>query len=74
MTPREVFERFQRLAPDFSHEKVTIWYPHGQNTIRLRMVDRKEFIFSIENGEWHLQTLAAYLKSLQDNRLKGEKS
>lgn len=60
---------FERLFPTCLGTAIYVWFPNGKNSIRLRMKDKREFIFTYhDEAHWQLETLDNFI-----NRLKGEK-
>ncbi len=58
----DVHEMFTRLFPMYSAGKYT-WYPNGRNTIRIKIIENIEFIFTYHNNRcWSFETLPMYNK------------
>lgn len=62
MNHKEVYKAFTKILP-FYLEKTAIWFPNGKGSIRIRMVDKSEFIFTIiDSNEWCFETLGHFLR------------
>ena len=48
MTHDKVYEQFIKLLPMFK-KGVVEWFTNGLNSIRLRRMDNKEFIFTLDD-------------------------
>lgn len=42
----EVMKWFESYFPDFSGERIDMWFPNGRNSIRIRQKNGQEFIFT----------------------------
>lgn len=63
MTNKQVFEQFVNMFQNLSTEKVEIWFPNGKNSIRIRTVSKREFIFTYNgSADWILETTNNFLK------------
>lgn len=63
MTNKQVFEQFVNMFQNLSAEKVEIWFPNGKNSIRIRTVSKREFIFTYNGSDdWILETTNNFLK------------
>lgn len=61
MTHSKVYEIYERLLP-FYAKKTKEYFQCGRNTIRVRMNDKEEFVFSYDNSRsWSFDTLDRYL-------------
>lgn len=64
MTHDKIFEIGSKLLPMYFDKKVVdIWFPNGQNSVRIRHYNRKEYIFTF-NGpdEWSFETVKNFLE------------
>lgn len=67
MIHSEVYNRFKALLPIYE-KLVTDWFPNGYNSIRLRLKEKGEFIFTIGHDDnWCFETVDSWIR-----RLKGE--
>lgn len=70
MLQKEVYEHFKTLFPNYV-EYVVTWFPNGNNSIRIRLREEDDLIFTCASIggrlEWSLETLNLFIK-----RLKGE--
>lgn len=70
MSHNEVYRAFCSLMPHYE-ENVEVWFLNGKNSIRIRMNDKSEYVFTISNdGSWRFETLKNFLKELK-GRTKG---
>lgn len=68
MNHHEIVRKFQELF-EIADEEIKVWFQNGKNSIRVRDLEQKEFIFTYENdNNWCLESQGHFL-----NRLKGEK-
>lgn len=60
----DIFEKkFNKIAG-----QIEVWFPNGKNSIRIRLDDKNEYIFTFNSeSDWSLETVNSYLK-----RVKGE--
>jgi hypothetical protein len=68
MTGKQVFAVFQCSAPDFTKDKVEAWFPYGENTIRLRLRNRQQFVYTITKEGYNMCTLSEHLSLLRLSR------
>lgn len=69
MVHQEVFKLFDLYFPEYNKEKAEVWFANGKNSIRIRLKNKQELIFTY-NGkdDWKLETVKSFL----DGK-KGEK-
>lgn len=69
MVHQEVFKLFDLYFPEYSKEKAEAWFANGKNSIRIRLKNKQELIFTY-NGkdDWKLETVKSFLAGK-----KGEK-
>lgn len=68
MTHTNVLMKFKEMFPNY-FEKSTIWFPNGKNSIRVRMIDGRDLVFSIdEKGKWIFETLSHYIDRMEIER------
>lgn len=68
MTHKEVYHQFESHFPQYTKD-VKEWFPSGKNTVRVRLNDRREFIFNYEGlNNMRFETLSSYV-----DKMKGEK-
>lgn len=67
MTHDTVFRKFTMKFPDYV-KNTSIWFPNGKDSIHIRLVNGKEFVFTIKGrDDWCFETVNSFVK-----RLKGE--
>ena len=67
MTHKDVFKQFGVLFPGYLRES-DVWFPAGKNTIRVRMKNKREFIFQYDGqNNMRFETLDSFI-----DRMKGE--
>lgn len=68
MTHSEVYKQYELQMADYW--KITsIWFPNGKNSIRVRLMDKREYIFTY-NGpfDWKFETLNNFLKNIKNSK------
>lgn len=69
MAHSDVFKWFELYFPQYSGEKVAVWFPNGRNSVRIRQTNGEEFIFTYGGkDDWKFETVKSFLKAT-----KGEK-
>jgi hypothetical protein len=66
MTHDNVYKQFKKLLPDYA-KRTTVWFPNGLNSIRVRQMDDKDFIFSTEEKlqEFRFETKECFLERIK---------
>lgn len=65
MTHNVVYERFKKLFPILD-EGITAWFPNGKNSIRIRMFDKFDFVFTYNGGrDWKYETIDSFIKNMR---------
>ena len=61
MTHKSVYDHFKENIPTYA-EIANACFPNGKNSIRVRLVNKKEFIFTY-NGkdDWRFETMDSFL-------------
>lgn len=64
MSHKEIYKWFELYFPNYAGNKVEAWFPHGKNAIRVRQMNRQEFIFTY-NGQqgWRFETIKSFFKN-----------
>lgn len=61
MAHKEVLNNFKLYFPQFA-ESIDVWFPNGKNSIRIRLKDKREFIFTYHNVLfWRFETVDSFL-------------
>ena len=69
MSHREVREWFERYFPDYSGDRIDIWFPNGRNSIWIRQTNGQEFIFTYRSQkEWKLETITSFLNEMNGGK------
>lgn len=73
MTHPFVYEEFKTYFPQYE-ELTDLWFPNGKNSIRVRLKNKRELVFTI-NGtrDWCFETVDSYLKRMGE-KYKGIKT
>ena len=60
-----IYDYFRKLFPQFM-ERIETWFPNGKNSVRIRMLDNQDIIFTY-NGpkDWRLETVDSFIKQLK---------
>lgn len=62
-----IFYYFENTMKEFANG-IDRWFPNGQNSIRVRLTNGSEYIFTYHNShDWCFETLDSYIL-----RMKGE--
>lgn len=62
MNGKTVFEIFKSYFPKLTDE-VEIWFINGKNSIRVKMINLQELIFTYNSKyDWRLETIDSYIK------------
>lgn len=62
MTHKNVFETFCKLFPGWRNS-VDVWFEYGNSTIKIRMKNRAEYIFTYRNDlYWIFETIQNFKK------------
>ena len=65
---KTVFAIFSEYFPKYVEESEK-WFPNGKNSVRIRMKNKTEFIFTFENSRnWSFMTLDEYIKKMKGAR------
>lgn len=64
MVHQEIFKLFSLYFPDYyGKEKSDVWFANGKNSIRIRLKNKQELIFTCYGkNDWRLETLKCYIK------------
>lgn len=68
MIHSKVYAIYEKLMP-FYAEQTKEYFPCGLNTIRVRLQDRREFIFMYDkDNSWSFETLDRHIKKMKGAR------
>lgn len=68
MSPNNVYDYFKICFPTYA-ESVETWFPNGKNRIRVRLINKYDFIFTYNNNrDWCFETVDSFIA-----RTKGDK-
>lgn len=69
MSHNEVYKLFEKCLPNYAGNKIETWFPNGKNSIRVRLTNKQEFIFSY-NGQqdWKFETIKSFIKYLRGGK------
>lgn len=66
MVHNEIIKKLELILPAYSGESITVWFPNGKNSIRIRKKDGNEFIFTYNNkNNWKFETIDSYIKNMK---------
>lgn len=69
MAHGDVYNCFALYFPEYAGDKVDAWFQNGKNSIRIRMVNRQEFIFTIhDKNNWKFETLDSFISGLRGEK------
>lgn len=64
-----VYKYFELYFPDFSGDKVDVWFQNGKNSIRVRQKNRQEFIFTYNDKDnWKFETVESFMAGLKGGK------
>lgn len=67
----EVMKWFESYFPDFSGERIDMWFPNGRNSIRIRQKNGQEFIFTYHGQkDWKFETITSFLNGMKEKKSK----
>ena len=73
MAHTQILNKFEDLMPAY-YEKMILWFPNGKNSIRIRLSDYREFVFTYNKpDDWLFETLRHFLDRLKADKSKGGK-
>lgn len=62
MTQKEVLEKFEEIS-HISKDEIDTWFPNGRSSVRVRLKNGNELIFTYKNKNiWRLETKASFLE------------
>lgn len=65
MVANQVYKIFESIFHEY-WEKTTIWFPAGKDSIRVRLANGEEFIFTYEDSHnWCLETVDLHLRRMK---------
>lgn len=65
MNHKSIFEAFKIKLPTYA-EGVNVWFPNGKGSIRVRLINKQEYVFSfISDKDWIFETVDHHLKSMK---------
>jgi len=71
MVHSKIFEYFKECLPA-NAEKVETYFPNGRNSIRVRQINGKEFIFSFNGSRaWKFETIDQFLAGMKGETKHG---
>lgn len=66
MTHSEVYKWFELYFPQYAGKNVETWFPNGKNSVRVRQINKAEFIFTYQNKEnWKFETINSFIQHLK---------
>lgn len=65
MTHNEIWKAFKRHFT-YASDSVTYWFPNGRNSIRVRLANNTDMIFTYKNKKvWRIETVDSFLESIK---------
>lgn len=65
MSHNEVLKMFKNVFPTYS-ENMSIWFPNGKDSIRVRMYNGTTYIFTFRGGhDWRFETERSFVNSIR---------
>ena len=64
MTQYDVYNQFKIIFPQYT-DHTEAWFPNGKHSVRIRLLDGNEFIFTYNNDlEWSFETVGMFINRL----------
>lgn len=65
MMHQDIYKQFELCFPDYG-KNIEMWFPNGRNSVRIRQVNKQEFIFTY-NGQddWKFETVKSFLDGMK---------
>lgn len=65
MNHKSIYEAFKVKLPKYADAVVT-WFPNGKGSVRVRLIDNKEYVFSFNSDkDWIFETADSHLKRMK---------
>lgn len=69
MSHKDVYKLFEIYFPCYGGDKVEVWFPNGKNSIRIRQLNKAEFIFTYHDmNNWKFETINSFLKNMNGGK------
>ena len=69
MSHSEVMKWFENYFPDYSGDRIDVWFPNGRNSIRIRQKNGQEFIFTYHSQkDWRFETITSFLNGMKGGK------
>lgn len=70
MSHSEIMKWFEYYFPDYSRNRVDVWFPNGRNSIRIRQKNGQEFIFTYhsQKKDWRFETITSFLNGMKGGK------
>lgn len=69
MSHNEVYKWFEMYFPCYAGDKMSVWFPNGKNSIRVRQTNGQEFIFTHDGDKFlKFESIKSYLKSIEGGK------
>lgn len=66
MSHNEVYKWFEIYFPPYAADKVAMWFPNGKNSIRIRQINRQDFVFTYNGSkDWKFETIKSHIASIK---------
>lgn len=70
MVHTDIFKKY-KLRCSMSNGSVNAWFPNGRNSIRVRLFDKKEVVFTYHGPKnWKIESMGSFLDSMCHTKLK----
>lgn len=65
MTHHDILKKFNAIFSEFN-DLIELWAPNGRHSIRIRLNDKREFIFTYNSAnDWCFETVTSYAKRIK---------
>lgn len=68
MLQEDVFTQFKKQFPQYS-KWVTDWFPNGRDSVRVRVIDGSDYVFTYHNEfDWRFETAVSFINGMKGGR------
>ena len=72
MTHIDIYKKFLKICP-IIEDTIECWFQNGKNSIRVRMKNKKEIVFTVySSNKWKIESMDLHISEMKELR-KGEK-
>lgn len=69
MVHSKIYKIFERILPLYAGENAEIWFPNGKNSIRVRGINKQEYVFTYnDDATWKFETLKNFMQTMKGTK------